>query len=160
MQRTVRVPSRFSHVWLFVNPWTVARQAPVSMGFFRQEYYSGLPFPSPGEIFPTQGSNLGLLHFKPLERICSSLLFTGGQDQIISLASWTKAFQQAEGQRPLRQAIKYDYNNNSKEKKSKKQFQHGVRIVSSLQQSMAFLWVPLVYSVQHPQGNSSQAAPL
>ena len=32
------------------TPWTVARQAPVSMGFFRQEYWSGLPFPSPGDL--------------------------------------------------------------------------------------------------------------
>ena len=31
-------------------PWTVARQAPLSMGFSRQEYWSGLPFPSPGDL--------------------------------------------------------------------------------------------------------------
>ena len=43
------------------TPWTVACQAPLSMEFSRHEYWSGLPFPSPG-IFPTQGSNLGLLH--------------------------------------------------------------------------------------------------
>ena len=35
-----------SHVQLFVTPWTVAYQAPPSMGFSRQEYWSGLPFPS------------------------------------------------------------------------------------------------------------------
>ena len=34
---------------LFVNPWTVACQAPLSMGFSRQIYWSGLPFPSPGD---------------------------------------------------------------------------------------------------------------
>ena len=50
---------------LFVTPWTVACQAPLSMGFPRQEYWSGLPFPSPG-IFPTQGSNLGLLHCRQM----------------------------------------------------------------------------------------------
>ena len=33
------------------TPWTVARQAPLSMGFFRQEYWSGLPFPFPGDLF-------------------------------------------------------------------------------------------------------------
>ena len=33
-----------------MNPWTVARQAPLSMGFSRQEYWSGLPFPSPGDL--------------------------------------------------------------------------------------------------------------
>ena len=38
-----------SHVRL-TTPWTVARQAPLSMGFSGQEYWSGLPFPSPGDI--------------------------------------------------------------------------------------------------------------
>ena len=36
------------HVWLFATPWTVACQAPLSMEFSRQEYCTGLPFPSPG----------------------------------------------------------------------------------------------------------------
>ena len=36
-----------SHVWLFATPWTIAHQASLSMGFSRQEYWSGLPFPSP-----------------------------------------------------------------------------------------------------------------
>ena len=44
------VLSHFSHVWLFVTPWTVARQASLSMGFSRQKYWSGLPFPSPGNF--------------------------------------------------------------------------------------------------------------
>ena len=35
---------------LFVTPWTAARQAPPSMGFSRQEYWSGLPFPPPGDL--------------------------------------------------------------------------------------------------------------
>ena len=39
-----------SHVQLFVIPWTVARQAPLSMGFFKQEYWSGLPFPPPVDL--------------------------------------------------------------------------------------------------------------
>ena len=39
-----------SHVRLFVTPWTLAYQAPPSMGFSRQEYWSGLPFPSPGDL--------------------------------------------------------------------------------------------------------------
>ena len=37
-------------VWLFATPWTVAHQAPPSMGFSMQEYWSGLPFPSPGDL--------------------------------------------------------------------------------------------------------------
>ena len=36
--------------WLFETPWTVAHQAPLSMGFSRKEYYSGLPFPSPEDL--------------------------------------------------------------------------------------------------------------
>ena len=39
-----------SHVRLFVTPWTVARQAPLLVGFSRQEYQSGSPFPSPSII--------------------------------------------------------------------------------------------------------------
>ena len=39
-----------SHVPLFAAPWTVTYQAPLTMGFSRQEYWSGLPFPSPGDL--------------------------------------------------------------------------------------------------------------
>ena len=42
-----------SHVWLFVTPWTTAYQAPPSMGFSRQEYWSGLPLPSLSKIWQT-----------------------------------------------------------------------------------------------------------
>ena len=42
--------SHFSCVRLFATPWTIARQAPLSMGFSRQEYWSGLPFPLPGDL--------------------------------------------------------------------------------------------------------------
>ena len=38
-----------SHVQLFAIPWNIARQAPLSMGFSRQEYWSGLPCPPPGD---------------------------------------------------------------------------------------------------------------
>ena len=47
-----------SHVRLFVTPWTVAYQAPLSMGFSRQEYQSGLPFPPPGDL-PNPGIEPG-----------------------------------------------------------------------------------------------------
>ena len=39
-----------SHVHLCANVWPVARQVPLSMGFSRQEYWSGLPFPPPGDL--------------------------------------------------------------------------------------------------------------
>ena len=42
--------SSLSHVWLLVIPWTVAHQVPLSMEFSRQEHWSGLPFPSPGDL--------------------------------------------------------------------------------------------------------------
>ena len=45
----VKVKS-LSRVRLFVTLWTVAHQAPPSMGFSRQAYWSGLPFPSPGDL--------------------------------------------------------------------------------------------------------------
>ena len=54
------VLSHFSYLQLFGTLWTVARQAPLSMGFFRQEYWSELSCPPPGDL-PDQGSNLHLL---------------------------------------------------------------------------------------------------
>ena len=47
--KKVKVKS-LSHIWLFAIPWTVVYQAPPSMGFSRQEYWRGLPFPSPGDL--------------------------------------------------------------------------------------------------------------
>ena len=47
--KKVKVKS-LSHVRLFVTSWTAAHQAPLSMGFSRQGYWSGLPFPSPGDL--------------------------------------------------------------------------------------------------------------
>ena len=42
--------TRFSCIWLFVTLWTITRQAPLSMGFSRQGYWRGLPFPSLGDL--------------------------------------------------------------------------------------------------------------
>ena len=41
-----------SHVRLFVTPWTIAHQAPLSMGFSRQQFWTGLPCPPPGDLTP------------------------------------------------------------------------------------------------------------
>jgi len=52
-QETSRIESEvksLSRVPLFATPWTVTHQAPLSMGFSRQEYWSGLPFPSPAGL--------------------------------------------------------------------------------------------------------------
>ena len=47
----------FAQCLTFCNPWTVAHQAPLSLGFPRQEYWSGLPFPFPG-VLPNPGIKL------------------------------------------------------------------------------------------------------
>ena len=49
--------------WLFATSWTIAHQAPLSMGFSRQKYWSGLPFPSPLDL-PIPGTELASLVFK------------------------------------------------------------------------------------------------
>ena len=53
----IRVLSCLNHVRLFVPPWTIAGQAPLSMEFSRQENWSGFPFPSPGDL-PDPGFEL------------------------------------------------------------------------------------------------------
>ena len=60
--------SRFSRSQLCVTPWTAARQAPLSIEFSRQEYWSGLPFPTPGNL-PDPG-------IKPASLV--SIALTGG----------------------------------------------------------------------------------
>ena len=62
--------SHFSHVQLFVTPWTVAHQAPLSMGISRQESWSGLSCPLPG-MFLTQELNPCSLHCRQMLH-CSS----------------------------------------------------------------------------------------
>ena len=57
MWMCVHVLSHFSSIWLFVTLWTAARQAPLSMGFSRQEYWSGLPYPPQGDL-PDPGIEL------------------------------------------------------------------------------------------------------
>ena len=55
-----------SSVWLFSTPWAVACQAPLSMGYSRQEYWSGLPFPSPGDLpdpFPHPSLHINVCSF-------------------------------------------------------------------------------------------------
>ena len=70
-----------SHVQLFVTPWTLACQAPLSMGFSRKEYWSGLPFPTPEHlpdptIKPTSLSLTGRFLLTALPgRPCNSLVY-------------------------------------------------------------------------------------
>ena len=50
MHTCIAVVQSLSYVWLFVTSWTVAHQVPLSMGFSKQDYWNGLPFPSPGDL--------------------------------------------------------------------------------------------------------------
>ena len=70
------VSSRFNRVQFVVTPWSVAHEASLSMGFSRQEYWSGLPFPSPGDL-PDPGIEPTSL---------ASLAFSGGF--LITSATW------------------------------------------------------------------------
>ena len=58
--------SYFSHILFFAAQWTVACQSPLSMGFFRQEYWSGLPCPPPGDL-----SNPGIEPRSPVLQVNS-----------------------------------------------------------------------------------------
>ena len=79
------VQSHFSCVWLFVTLWTITHQAPLSMGFSRQEYWSRLPFPSP-EVFPTQGSNLYVLYLLHWQAGSLPLALPGDLSSVQSLS--------------------------------------------------------------------------
>ena len=59
-----KIFKKLSRVWLFVTPWTVAHQAPLSKGFSRQEYWGGLPFPSPWDL-PDPGIESGSPALQP-----------------------------------------------------------------------------------------------
>ena len=63
MSFLVVVVQSLNPVWLFVTPWAVAHQAPVSVGFLRQEYWSWLPFLSPGDL-PDPGIDPCLLYWQ------------------------------------------------------------------------------------------------
>ena len=58
--------SHFSHVWLLATLWAVVGQAPLPMRFSRQDYWSGLPCPPPGDLPGLNWSLLKLLHCKQL----------------------------------------------------------------------------------------------
>ena len=78
--------SHFSHVQLFAIPWIIALQAPLSMGFPRQEYWSGLPCPTPGDLPDPQ--------IEPASPVLAGGFFTTdplmGQSYLISLIKNTE----------------------------------------------------------------------
>ena len=67
----VKVKS-LSRVWLFATPWTVAYQAPPSMGFSRQEHWSGVPLPSPFLAISVKIKTLGIISLGSLYSIYSN----------------------------------------------------------------------------------------
>ena len=69
------------HVRLFVTAWTVAHQAPLSMGFFRQGHWSGLPFPPPGDL-PNPGIEPVALTMSPALQAGSFTPEPGGKPHL------------------------------------------------------------------------------
>ena len=59
--RAVKCAESLSRVWLFATSWTVACQGPLPMGFSRQEYWSGLPSPSPGDLTDTDLTHISCI---------------------------------------------------------------------------------------------------
>ena len=74
-------------VCFFVTPWTVSHQAPLSMEFSRQEYWSGLPFLSPGEL-PDPGIESVSLEFPALAGRFFTTAPPGSYHQMLSSALW------------------------------------------------------------------------
>ena len=83
--------SHFRRVQLSVTPWTIARQAPLSMGFSRQEYWSGWPCPPPGDL-PNPGFEPGLLGLLHWQQSSLPLAPPGLLSQ--KLRNWSPAFQE------------------------------------------------------------------
>ena len=106
-----------SHVQLFVTPWAVAHQAPLSMEFSRQEYWSGLPFPFPGDL-PDPGIKPGSLTLEadswlsePLGKSASTqipiLISFGGVERTIVKKEWEVGV--LDSQVPRANKLKYQW---------------------------------------------------
>ena len=61
-----------SHVQFFVTPWTAAHQAPLSMGFSRQKYWSGVPLPYTSNVFNFKKTTYCIVPFYEMSRIGKS----------------------------------------------------------------------------------------
>ena len=77
------VVSLLSHVWLFATPWTVACQAPLSMALSKQEYWSELPFPSPGDFPVSRALQVDSLPSEPPGKSYSIHTHTHTHTQIL-----------------------------------------------------------------------------
>ena len=88
-----------SHVWLFGIPWTVGCQTPLSMEFSRQEYWSRLPFPSPGD-FHIPRMESGSPTFRQILYQCASWESLPGYSSPLTNLPWMVVFSWREPQRP------------------------------------------------------------
>ena len=81
-----------SHGWLFATPWTIAHQPPLSMQFSRQEFWSGLPFPSPQhrEDCPNKVKRYSV--FKLSKKLAESKEPTTSTEQLARLVPWKFVF--------------------------------------------------------------------
>ena len=77
----------FSHVQLFVTPWTVTCQAPLSMESSRQKYWNGLPFPSPGDL-PGPGIETASLALQTVSCIAGRFFTTESPGRSFLLSAW------------------------------------------------------------------------
>ena len=94
-----------SRVQLFATPWTVAHQAPPSMGFSRQEYWSELPFPSPGDL-PDPGIEhrspvlqTDALTSEPLNFLMFKLVLEKAEEPEIKLPTFAGSWKKQESSR-------------------------------------------------------------
>ena len=92
MYMYICVLSCFRHVWLIATLWTVARQAPLPMGFSRQEYWSGLPHPPPGSL-----SNPGIKPASPKSPALAGEFFATSATTYMCICvrpteNWTRVF--------------------------------------------------------------------
>ena len=97
LQWLLLLPSRFSHVRLCATPWTAAYQASPSMGFSRQEHWSGLPFPSPTSMAAWVFA-LGWLGL--LRSVCPSLAGCFSHNRSLTSSDTLPSFQLASGLMP------------------------------------------------------------
>ena len=86
------MPSRFSSIQLFVTTWTVVRQVPLSMGFSRQEYWSGLPCSPPGNL-----PDPGVKPMSPMSPALAGRFFTTSATMGLGANKWDLSSQARDG---------------------------------------------------------------
>ena len=114
------VLSHFSHVQLSANLWTAACQAPLSVGFSRQEYWRGLPFPSPRDL-PNPGIEPESLMSPALSGVFLSLVSHLAKRKLLELT--TEFGKTANDKTNTQKSVAFLYTNN---KRSEREIQEAV----------------------------------